>query len=102
MEGMDPRVGRDNGRYGSGAYFADCVCKSLQYTKECLLLCRVTLGMPQDLGKTHKPNIRRPDKDPATGRPYHSIMGVGDGTHQEYIVYDGVQVYPEFVVQINA
>ena len=31
MDWMDPRVGRDNGRYGSGAYFACCVCKSLQY-----------------------------------------------------------------------
>ena len=100
-QGIDPRVGNDNGRYGSGAYFADCVCKSLQYTKECLLLCRVILGKPHDLGRTHRPRIRRADVDPATGVPYDSVMGVGDGDHQEYVVYDGAQVYPEYVIQIK-
>ena len=41
------------------------------------------------------PRIRRADLDPATNVPYDSVMEMGDGSHQEFIVYDGAQVYPE-------
>ena len=64
--------------------------------------------MPQDLGKTHRPNIAQQ----RGGRTTLFFRG----THHEYIVYDGAQVYAmieyhnelsnpkfvEFVVHINA
>eukprot|EP00759_Apiculatamorpha_spiralis_P033849 PhF_6_TR35017/c0_g1_i1/m.50966 len=100
QQGFDARVGRDDGRYGSGVYFGDQMCKCLQYTSEAILLCRVALGRFQDSGTTHMPRIRRPGVDPTADRPYDSVIGMGDGEHNEYIVYDGTQAYPEFLLTL--
>ena len=109
--GFDERVASLNGLYGAGSYFAINGCKSHQYAGatagsggHVMLVCRVTLGIPFCTTRQHK-NARRPPDNPATpGRPHDSIYaegGVangGDQRHNEYIVFDSSQVYPEYVV----
>eukprot|EP00961_Rhodomonas_salina_P125928 1696749-Rhodomonas_salina.1 len=113
-QGMDNRVADDKGLYGAGCYFADWSCKSAQYTDKAspssgthvFLLCRVLMGFPCMIrgNAIHK---RRPDQNEDTNRPYDSIFaqkGVanqGDQKHNEYVVFESTQVYPEYLVQFT-
>jgi hypothetical protein len=109
--GFDERVANLRGLYGAGSYFADASCKANQYAKRSataqgehvLLLCRVLMGWAFPTKTQHKQQ-RRPPANPAVGpsRPYDSIFaecGVGRvGPHNEYVVFDRSQVYPEYIV----
>eukprot|EP00922_Rhytidocystis_sp_ex-Travisia-forbesii_P000527 GHVS01000780.1.p1 GENE.GHVS01000780.1~~GHVS01000780.1.p1 ORF type:complete len:953 (-),score=91.30 GHVS01000780.1:230-3088(-) len=94
-EGFDPRLG--SGVFGAGCYFADQACKSSQYNNNtrCLLICRVILG--DQMIKTTKFGGRRPSMNTLTNEPYDSIYGVRG--HNEFIVFDSNQVYPEYLVE---
>ena len=113
QHGFDERVADLKGLYGAGSYFADASCKSNQYAsrsstpqgEHVLLLCRVLMGWAFPTTSQHKQE-RRPPANPAVGpnRPYDSIFaesGVGRGgqqEHNEYVVFDRSQVYPEYIL----
>eukprot|EP00802_Teleaulax_amphioxeia_P020330 Tamp_20608.p1 GENE.Tamp_20608~~Tamp_20608.p1 ORF type:complete len:317 (+),score=46.09 Tamp_20608:2-952(+) len=108
--GFDERVSDMGGLYGAGTYFAINACKSHQYSEkysssgQCVMLvCRVILGIP--FGTTTKHHARRAPDNPATpGRPYDSIFAErgkangGQQQHNEYVVFDRTQIYPEYLV----
>jgi hypothetical protein len=111
QEGFDERVANLGGLYGAGSYFADYSCKSNQYTgrdtSRTFLICRVLMGWPFCTNTTHNDSARPTRRPPenTNGRPrYHSIFaqsGVannGSQLHNEYIVFKGDQVYPDFLV----
>ena len=115
-DGFDERMGSLNSLYGAGSYFAINSCKSHQYSSAkvsqkgnppnlVMLVCRVVMGSPYCTAKSHK-NERRPPENPAThGRPFDSIFarhGIANGGrqhHNEYVVFDRHQVYPEYIVR---
>jgi hypothetical protein len=112
-QGFDERVASLGGLYGAGSYFADCSCKSTQYTgsatSRTFLICRVLMGWPFCTNTLHNDPVRpersarRPPQN-TTGSLYDSIFaqtGVanhGPQVHNEYSVFKGDQVYPEFLV----
>ena len=100
------------GLYGAGSYFALNACKSDYYGNKdkdssnwVMLVCRVTMGVPFCTQEQHQGVRRAPDNPATPGRPHDSIFaesGVanrGAQYHNEYVVFDRSQVYPEFVVQ---
>jgi hypothetical protein len=110
-DGFDERVAALGGLYGAGSYFAINSCKSHQYSSKgnssnlVMLVCRVAMGSPYCTAKSHK-NERRPPENQAThGRPFDSIFarrGIANGGqqyHNEYVVFDRHQVYPEYIVR---
>ncbi len=110
-DGFDERVAALNGLYGAGSYFAINSCKSHQYSSRgnssnlVMLVCRVAMGSPYCTAKSHT-NERRPPENPAThDRPFDSIFarsGIANGGqqhHNEYVVFDRHQVYPEYIVR---
>ena len=109
--GFDQRVSKLGGRYGAGNYFASNACKSHQYSEpspgsgiRVMLVCRVVMGLPYCAASLHKNARRAPDNPETPGRPFDSVFaeaGVianGDKSHNEYVIYDQSQVYPEYVV----
>jgi hypothetical protein len=69
-----------------------------------LLLCRVLMGWPHCTTESHA-GSRRPNSNAANdGKPFDSIFaesGVANGgaqRHNEYVVFDRWQVYPEYLV----
>ena len=109
--GFDERVAHLGGLYGAGSYFAINACKSHQYTRPApgsrdhvMLVCRVTMGIPFYTSTQHKHARRAPDNPATAGRPFDSIFaegGIANGgsqQHNEYVVFNGSQVYPEYVV----
>jgi hypothetical protein len=111
--GFDERVANDSGLYGAGSYFAINACKSHQYSLGhrdsddtlVMLVCRVVMGSPYCTPTTHN-GQRRPPQNPATpGRPFDSIFAEhciahgGQQHHNEYVVFDRNQVYPEYIVR---
>ena len=112
-EGFDERVASLGGLYGAGSYFTDCSCKSNQYTgsatSRTFLICKVLMGWPFCTKTTHNDrdrperSARRPPQN-ATGILCDSIFaesGVannGSQMHNEYVVFNRDQVYPEFLV----
>ena len=69
-----------------------------------MLVCRVTMGIPFCTSTQHKNARRAPDNPGTPGRPFDSIFAeggvanAGDQRHNEYVVFDRLQVYPEYVV----
>jgi hypothetical protein len=113
--GFDERMAHLNGLYGAGSYFAINVCKSHQYSNTAhnsgnhvMLVCRVIMGIPFCTHAQHTNERRAPDNHATPGRPYDSIFaesGVarrGAQNHNEYVVFDRSQVYPEYVVHYRA
>ena len=123
-QGFDARLSRLGGLYGAGVYFTDETCKALQrhYAKpdlsrggqQCLLVCRVTLGhvykatrgLREDALRraplVSGPGLRR------KGLPHDSVFADPQAIlppavqcHREFVVYEGGQVYPEYVVAIH-
>merc|ERR1719163_2355691 len=91
--------------YGRGVYLAESVSKSDEYTKEnhrgerCILVCRATLGYVNYTDEV-APNVDTLVKSCTEG-PYHCVLGDREkcrGTYREIMVYDGHQVYPEYVI----
>jgi len=113
--GLDPRRSNMSGLYGAGTYFADSASKSHQYSKvvdedgcRCMLLCRVTMGVPFMTDRKHQ-NERLPPENPATpGRAHdsifaeagvaHGMSGSGSQKHNEYVVFHPDASYPEYII----
>lgn len=110
--GFDERVAALSGLYGAGSYFADCSCKSHQYAQRAataqgehvLLLCRVTMGWALATKEQHKNQRRPPDNPALRKRPFDSIFAqsgvarAGQQEHNEFVVFDRNQVYPEYMI----
>jgi len=122
-QGFDERVGGDSngGLYGKGIYLADASSKANQYSTSpicskptnadghhCMLLCRATMGSPF-MATGPQQGIRRPPDNPALpGQPHDSVFaeegvtdngrGPGSQFHDEYVIFNGKQIYPEFVI----
>jgi hypothetical protein len=110
--GFDERVAAMGGLYGAGSYFASSACKSHEYSSKkidsrdlVMLVCRVTMGNPHSTSKHHSGQRRAPDNPATPGRPFDSIFaekGIANSgiqNHNEYVVFDRLQVYPEFIVR---
>lgn len=108
QSGVDPKR-CVNGFYGRGFYAAQEACKSLQYTdagkfspakseEGCMVLCRIVLG-EADYAET-------PDHSKTCPRgACHSVAanpgkegGPSEQQHQEFVIFDPKQVYPDFIV----
>ncbi|CAK9019121.1 unnamed protein product [Durusdinium trenchii] len=116
--GFDERLARESGLYGQGVYFTDQSCKSLQYSGAatqhvgCLIIARLVLGRPFFAGGPQKNLKIEPFldvNDPSKGR-FHSViarpgtptgLGPQPQVHQEYVVFDGAQAYPEMIVHFK-
>ena len=110
--GFDERVANLNGLYGAGSYFASNSCKSHQYSNQykdsptwVMLVCRVVMGSPYCTSTQHNQQRRPPDNPATPGRPFdsiftqHGVGRVGQQQHNEYVVFDRHQVYPEYIVR---
>jgi len=110
--GFDERVAALDGLYGAGSYFAVNSCKSHQYSDRLkdsptwvMLVCRVVMGSPYCTSTLHNGQRRPPDNAATPGRPFDSIFaqhGIANGGqqhHNEYVVFDRHQVYPEYIVR---
>jgi len=114
--GFDERVSSP-GLYGEGIYFASHSCKAAQYCHDqksqrdntyVLFYCRVLLGNPYAAKGDMSTVKRPPSRDPTRPWRLHDSVIAKQGTptshgnqvHEEYIVYDRRQVYPEYEVRI--
>lgn len=111
VSGFDDRLSSP-GFYGRGTYFAAQACKSVQYSPEegglrTMIVSRVTVGDPHFADKVDK-EMRRPPVRAGTQRPCDSVIakpGVMPGhhkgrqAHQEVVVFEKTQAYPEFLVR---
>ena len=111
--GLRTKFGKkDHNLYGSGLYFADAACKAAQYCapahgENIILVCRVIIG------RSHL--LRKPSDDAFAPEGSHSTrvqagvtckLGCKPGSctakclqlHNEIIVYNDCDVYPEFVL----
>lgn len=102
--GFEERLASLGGLYGAGAYFAEKSSKSDQYTSDDgngnhhMFLARVALGAHVKETHAHCNNIRILEEIPGgTGVRYSSLLGL-KGAHREFIVFDGGQAYPEFLI----
>eukprot|EP01062_Namystynia_karyoxenos_P078075 TRINITY_DN7988_c0_g1_i4.p1 TRINITY_DN7988_c0_g1~~TRINITY_DN7988_c0_g1_i4.p1 ORF type:complete len:3393 (+),score=795.00 TRINITY_DN7988_c0_g1_i4:5118-15296(+) len=113
--GFDERVASTGGMYGAGNYFAVKACKADGYAgtnaagRRLMLYCRVVLGEPYVTTSRSLPGIRRPPEcgqeggPKRKGSPYDSVVATSgaDGTHAEFIVYRGLQAYPELLIEYS-
>jgi len=112
--GFDERRASLGGLYGAGTYFASNSCKSLQYSKQdpstqcyTMLVCRVCMGWPFRTTGQHGQKRIPPDNSATPGRPFDSIFagkGVAHGgqqQHNEYVVFNSAQAYPEYLVHFK-
>ncbi|CAE8613734.1 unnamed protein product [Polarella glacialis] len=113
--GFEERLSRQGGLYGEGIYFAEESCKSFQYCdkdggENSMILSRVLLGDPHyakgPLGQM-KISPKRDEADATKGRHNSVVANVGTPNgqpppsvqeHREYVIFDGSQAYPEYVV----
>jgi hypothetical protein len=90
-------------RFGEGAYLAEDLDKSLQYTTPdsngivYFLLCRVVLG--EVYVTTQQRELDAHEAAVKAGK--HSILACPDGGPREFIVLEERQVYPEFIVKLR-
>ena len=112
--GFDERVANLSGLYGAGSYFAINACKSWQYSNSSkdsstlvMLVCRVVMGSPYCTSTSHSKERRPPDNAATPGRPFdsifaqHGIARGGQQQHNEYVVFNRDQVYPEYIVRFT-
>lgn len=103
-QGLDERVASLKGQYGGGCYFAENSDKSEKYMRSnshgqyCILLCRVLIGDWYSTKTTRKEERRPPEKEDGSRQLYDSVFA--ERYHNEYVVYDGAQVYPEYFIWI--
>lgn len=105
--GFDPKLGK--GLYGAGCYCADYSCKAMQYAggrnqapdqQRIFLISRVLMG------EAYQTRTRLCDiKDPP-GKCDSVFAGEGKADdekqqHNEYIIYDSDQMYPEYLVYVK-
>eukprot|EP00929_Paragymnodinium_shiwhaense_P043668 TRINITY_DN22439_c0_g1_i3.p1 TRINITY_DN22439_c0_g1~~TRINITY_DN22439_c0_g1_i3.p1 ORF type:complete len:739 (+),score=114.79 TRINITY_DN22439_c0_g1_i3:2117-4333(+) len=120
-QGFDLRLAND-GMLGRGLYFAERPCKSdryaLRYSADPastsigetahIFLCRVALGRAYRTADSNKMRgLTRPPcvqgHDDKTERCEHdrqdSVVFDKEGKYREFVVYNGDQIYPEFLVE---
>ena len=65
------------------------------------------LGIPYCTMTQHQQDRRAPDNPATPGRPYDSIFAEGrvarrgDQIHNEYVVFDSTQIYPDYIVNYS-
>eukprot|EP00041_Stephanoeca_diplocostata_P039076 m.1585294 g.1585294 ORF g.1585294 m.1585294 type:complete len:489 (+) comp25323_c0_seq3:2962-4428(+) len=98
--GFNERHAND-GLYGLGNYFAQNSNKADQYAlnfagKHHMILARVCLGAHPFLTSETQVGMRIPPPIHNNGRqPRTSVIGT-HGQHKEFVIYDGMQAYPEY------
>ena len=118
--GFDERLASLGGLYGAGVYHASQGCKAAQYAPKqyhtmwdktpvkTIIVSRVILGDPQR-ARGSMNNTRRPDENQGKGQgvTYDSVVASSSSfsllhkqMHNEFIVYDRTQVYPEYVLSV--
>ncbi|GIQ81430.1 hypothetical protein KIPB_002387 [Kipferlia bialata] len=103
-QGFDPRLGR--GYFGHGAYFADDPRKASKYShvidsegRKGLLVSRVCLGRNPFQTSTADKKLERP---PAVeGVPGTCVIASEFKKYREYIVYQRVLAYPEWIIWVQ-
>jgi hypothetical protein len=110
--GFDARTAADDGLYGAGCYFTDLSCKAHQYSakdapgggEKVLVVCRVAMGWTCPITGGNERNRRAPMNPATPGRPFDSIFGQagvgnwGKQLHNEFVLFEGDQAYPEYLV----
>jgi len=112
--GFDCRLSKF-GYYGSGVYFASNGCKSHQYAKveghtRTVIISRVALGDMCWANRVNRDLKRPPRKSNPSGqrRCFDSVVAKpgpmpghfhGAQAHQEFVIFDNNQAYPEFIVE---
>jgi len=104
--GFDFRLAAE-GFYGQGTYFASQSCKSFQYCgnprlQHHMIIARVCLGMPFYAKETCPTTKRPPTGDSIIAQP-GPMKGHHQGfqSHQEFVIFDNKQAYPEFFVEFR-
>ena len=123
QKGFDEHISR-RGLYGNGCYFAAEMCKALQYTdtnhdERCVLYCRVVLGRPyytrDALNGLRSPRELKSwyHKGWLSEKPegeYNSVVATPghkrgrkfvEQVHWEAVVFNGAQVYPEYILHVR-
>ncbi|WAQ97953.1 TNKS-like protein [Mya arenaria] len=115
--GLDPRLGSGKAMFGSGIYGAEKASKADQYTdgsltrtggpgkEKKMFLMRVALGncyLCTDLNpqKYRRPPCTKCKRDDCKTHDsnYDSVVGDNKKLFREFVVYDGVQCYPEYLI----
>eukprot|EP00930_Biecheleria_cincta_P005121 TRINITY_DN106045_c0_g1_i1.p1 TRINITY_DN106045_c0_g1~~TRINITY_DN106045_c0_g1_i1.p1 ORF type:complete len:448 (-),score=50.56 TRINITY_DN106045_c0_g1_i1:230-1534(-) len=128
QEGLDPRFS-SGGFYGCAVYFSESPCYQIggRYAHRIhgsggermqLLIVRVALGTPQDLGTRvdHETQTMKMPGKRLDGRSYNSVRagphrpflsgpgaqnGEGDDSSIIYCVYNHQQMYPQYIVTLG-
>eukprot|EP01006_Ploeotia_vitrea_P066418 TRINITY_DN94939_c0_g1_i1.p1 TRINITY_DN94939_c0_g1~~TRINITY_DN94939_c0_g1_i1.p1 ORF type:complete len:266 (+),score=16.30 TRINITY_DN94939_c0_g1_i1:36-833(+) len=111
--GLDPRFNTQS-LYGSGVYLTDQFCKALQYAPpdsegHCwVFYCRVLLGNAHTIVDKQDVSINEKCGRGANPRNCNSLVAKGGFTqhwatqvHNEFVVKDGFQCYPEFLLKVK-
>ena len=106
-DGFDARIANSRGLYGAGIYFTDQACKALQYAEPDDQGCRYIIYSRVTLGRAFATNAQmQNERRPPLG--YDSVVAnshvanYGKQKHREFVVYDGRQAYPEFIIILNS
>ncbi len=113
--GFDERMAQLTGLYGDGSYFAINLQEPPVFLseREHFKLCDARLSLCNGITLlhfhvTHKFERRPPDNGTTPGKPFdsifaqHAIGRAGQQHHNEYVVFDLNQVYPEYIVRYTA
>eukprot|EP01012_Entosiphon_sulcatum_P063396 TRINITY_DN9076_c0_g1_i7.p1 TRINITY_DN9076_c0_g1~~TRINITY_DN9076_c0_g1_i7.p1 ORF type:complete len:1375 (-),score=150.38 TRINITY_DN9076_c0_g1_i7:56-4180(-) len=107
--GFTEKLAKLEGLYGAGSYFAMNACKSMQYSSKptrTFIVARVALGHPHIPTLRYKERIL-PWRDESAGLRYDSLLAVpgksnnGQQRHHEFVIFDGAQTYPEFIIKFS-
>ena len=104
--GFDFRLARE-GFYGQGTYFASQTCKSWQYcgdgASRYMIVARVFLGKPSYASKVEKDRKLPPKGHDSIIANPGRMPGHHQGlqSHQEFVIFDRYQAYPEFLLEMR-
>ena len=103
--------GKDSNIYGKGLYFSNDSCKTMQYsgmagvgTTGCILICRVVIGRSKLLATQQQELTEAPDGFHSCYATVTTRHGIGNHPmqlHDEYIVYNDIECYPEFFLEVE-
>ncbi|XP_052794818.1 uncharacterized protein LOC128227917 isoform X2 [Mya arenaria] len=117
ITGLDPRLGSGKAMFGSGIYGAEKSSKADQYTDDIstrtggagnekkMFLMRVILGKSYLCTDPNPHKYKRPpctqcykDDCKIHDSNFHSVVGDNNKLFREFVVYEGVQCYPEYLI----
>lgn len=110
-EGFNHRICTGSS-YGKGVYFSPQMCKAGHHAEvgedglQCVIVARAVLGNIHYTDCNHGPSLRRPPAR-SDGNANHSVVAnpgarYGAQVHQEIVLFDGCQCYPEYLVEFTA